>query len=126
MSQVDLEMAARLFDCNKHLLHGWNFEQFARDPMYALITAQITTKKRFESEFITPDYEREEWLFDFRKVLCDAGMSQMKAQVEQDYEFGREGVNADLNICPLCYGRRWLLKRGMIPAPSKGQGVNHE
>lgn len=49
MSQFDIGnvMAARLFNCNRHLLNGWTFEQFVRDPMYALITAQVARQKRW-------------------------------------------------------------------------------
>lgn len=48
MSHGDMDnvIAVRLFNCNKHLLNGWTFEQFVRDPMYALITAQFLHRKR--------------------------------------------------------------------------------
>lgn len=61
--------------------------------------------------------DRDEWLHDFRKALCDAGLSQTAAMAAQHEEYGLSGVKADLTICPLCCGRKWLLTRGMIPRP---------
>lgn len=45
-NNADNVMTARLFNCNRHLLAGWTFEQFARDPMYALIRAQVARNER--------------------------------------------------------------------------------
>lgn len=45
---MDMETAARLFNCNQHLLRGWAFEQFLRNPMYALITAQVIRQERIK------------------------------------------------------------------------------
>lgn len=66
-------------------------------------------------EFVSVDAEREEWLCGFRGVLCDAGLSQMKAMSVQMNKYGKGGIKADLSACPCCCAEQWLLSRGMIP-----------
>lgn len=81
----------------------------------------LTTCERLEVHDLWARYalahwlQRNEWLNNFRKVLTDAGLSQAKAMAAQLEAYGFEGVKADLSICPLCAGRRWLLQRGFIP-----------